>query len=297
MDNQQQTRQIFDHAYKALFHLDRPYRAIKLAKQMLFHEPDSLPAFWILTEAHYINKKTSYDDAYNAAKQWLNLDPENPYALWRFGTLLQEKENYSGANQYLKKAVALISDDDRLWHSYALNMMKLGNIESGKDFILKAIDLNPNNPDYYHILGFYFQEKKQYESAELNFMKAIKMNPENPVYFNDYGYMLSKTNRIKEAVPFFRKAFANELKNPIYRVNYVQSLKGIHPLRYFFLNKKRYGFFIILWIPLMFFIFGIGTSSKMKALLFFIGVFIFPFIFMKLIDWIAVLEFPKRKKG
>lgn len=118
----------------------------------------------------------------------LKSDPDNAAACRGLGYAYMEKNDFSEAAQYFKRAAQLNSKDPRVHYYNALLMARESGFSSRADLgglaneVQTSIDLDPNFADAYSLLAFAQTTSGQPDKALQSMRKAIALDPSNEEY-------------------------------------------------------------------------------------------------------------------
>ena len=144
--------------------------------------------------------------SYQSQKEWLdmlksailNKDKDNWYAYYLLGTASSASENYSLAEEYLKKSLSLC---ESAWANYALAVVykKTGVKEKETEFMLKAYSLRPDDislmKEVFRTLHENGEDEKIISFYE-NGSSELKDNKRCLLY---YAYALARTGKYLQA--------------------------------------------------------------------------------------------------
>lgn len=214
-----------------------PLKAIGLFRQVLDEQPDLLPVYGHLSQAHYINgdielakealdkalkvdpnfeqarsalinlylADDEYDRAMNELREMARLQPENLAPVASMGDLLLMQGKYDDAAQRYRRLMKM----DR---GIALGLYKLGQMETRRGEYGKALDyfgqLLAGAPQAFQaaeaIVGVYLLQK-QYDNA-LAFSEKMLENGPNPGAYDLMGRVEAARGNLQKAEAHFFKA-------------------------------------------------------------------------------------------
>jgi tetratricopeptide (TPR) repeat protein len=150
----------------------------------------------VIADIH-LHMQDYHDKALDEFADILKADPNNAAACRGLGYAYLQKQNFSQAGEYFKRASELDSKDPRVHYYYAMLMAHEHNFGPDSDTaamrkeLETSISLDPNFGDAYALLGFAESTAGNYGPALDAMRKAITINPRNEEYrFNMAGIFL-----------------------------------------------------------------------------------------------------------
>ncbi len=150
-----------------------------------------------------------YDEAKEAFRKAIELNPEHEDAYNNLGNLFNQQERYKKAEEAYRKAIELNPKYARAYYNLGILLSdeKLKRYEEAEAIYRKAIELNPKDPaDIYYNMGNLMNTLKRYEEAEEAYRKAIEFNPDDPDIYAGLGSLLYILKRNSEGEDVFKKA-------------------------------------------------------------------------------------------
>lgn len=131
-------------------------------------------AFQKAVEHHQLNHLAEAEQGY---RQILEKQPQHLEALQRLGALMQQKDDYQGAENCFNSALQLDAKSPQTWFS-------LGNLYQTQSRFLEAIDayqkvlaIQPNAVAVYNNLGYTWQQQGNWSEAISSYKKALEIQP------------------------------------------------------------------------------------------------------------------------
>lgn len=147
------------------------------------------------------------------------LDEGNPYVHSNMAYVLFKLEDFDGAIQEYKTAIA--QGDDPVWT--ATVAQTLGTIyyqlkhkpQAALEMFQLAYDLDPTNLDCIAQLADLYVEQGHYESAIGAYQYLLSFDPENAECLSTIGYLLWQLDKNNEAIESYQKSIELDSNNPI----------------------------------------------------------------------------------
>lgn len=168
-------------------------------------DPDCAPAFAGRARAHALLYE--YLEAREAALAALELDPDLSEAHAALGFVrLQADWDRKGAEESLRRAVALDPGDSAAHHWLAICLEVSGRVDEAIAQARQALELEPAAPLYQLNLGYRLFWARRYEEAVEQFLKTLAMEPDlaSAHYFR--GRALVEQREYAEAMAAYEAA-------------------------------------------------------------------------------------------
>ncbi|HOF14128.1 MAG TPA: tetratricopeptide repeat protein [Spirochaetota bacterium] len=114
-------------------------------------------------------------DLYHETQQWqkeveefrviLQFNPDDINANHRLGIVLYRQHDYTGAKDYLLKAVTLDPALSDIYAPLGICLYNTGEYGTAENFLIKAVETNATNYEAHYYLGMIFKMKKDYTAA------------------------------------------------------------------------------------------------------------------------------------
>lgn len=128
------------------------------------------------------------------------------FAHQKLAELLVERDPWRAA-LYVRRALALRSDDDRAWAVLAFCQTLLGNFRCAASAYKKAIACAPSNPWYAHNLGHLLDVALGEPKRALDWLRlAYQAKSDNSEVVASYAHALARAGRIDEARAILERA-------------------------------------------------------------------------------------------
>jgi len=192
-----------------------------------------------LKKGKLLHQRGSYDQAIDAFKRALNLNPENKDIMIRIGLSYRYKEKYDTAIEWYEKVLEIDPEDvlalNNIGYAYEcknqfekaiemyqkalkiepnyelslINLIKLfkerDEFEKAMQIIKNALEVDPVNADNWVDLGLIYNEMGQYEKSINAYKKAVNYEPSR-VAFNNLGWTYFNMNDFKNAIDVFKES-------------------------------------------------------------------------------------------
>lgn len=134
---------------------------------------------------------------FNAA---LQADSKNAVANYQLGTLMIQEENYEGALNYFKNAVAIAPGESEYWNTLAAMYYNTNNSDKALYCFLESLKRNPNNWQTLRNLGTLYNSKNNFEKAIAYYTKALALTPDRGLILNDRANVKFLSNDFTGAI-------------------------------------------------------------------------------------------------
>ncbi len=143
----------------------------------------ALEAHAILADVHYhsLDYRAQGIEEFKAI---LKSDPDNVLANRGLGYALLQKNEFTAAGEYIRRAAAKDNSDARLHYFQAMLLYRASGgagstegIDEMRADLQKAISIDPNFADAYSLLAYTDQVRKDYPSGVQNARTAVELNP------------------------------------------------------------------------------------------------------------------------
>ncbi|MBF0291031.1 MAG: tetratricopeptide repeat protein [Nitrospinae bacterium] len=156
------------------------------------------------------------DQAMQAFKKAIELDPKYPPVYLNAGVALTRKGNKTEAVKAYKKALSLDPTIAEGYNNYGLLMKDAGDLKQAEAAFRKAIHLKPDLTGAYENLGILLSESGRKDEAISIIAKAVEHDPSNPGHRYTYGVTLERMGRIEEALAQYQEAVRIAPNNGFY---------------------------------------------------------------------------------
>jgi tetratricopeptide (TPR) repeat protein len=169
--------------------------------------PTIRDALTIATQHHRAGRQQDAEQAY---RQILSVDPNNSDAIHLLGVIASQAGNHTLAFDYVRRAIAL---NDRV-ASYHNNLgvvcKELNMLDEAAACHCRAIALAPNSAEFQSNLGVVYKLQGKLDEAAACYRRAIALSPDNADFHSNLGVVHKVQGKLDEAVACYRRAI--ELK-------------------------------------------------------------------------------------
>ena len=150
-------------------------------------------------------------EAVTACREFLDLYPENPKALWLFGTLCYESGNCEKAQIMLGRAIEVAMAAGQTppldWRlSLGAVQQRCGEYRRALETFAGAVAVHPGSGEAQFCLATALQSLDRREEAITKYRDALKLDPDNAPAANNLGVLLRDRGQPAAAEQAFRRA-------------------------------------------------------------------------------------------
>lgn len=140
-----------------------------------------------------LRRQGKVEEAIAEYRKAIELNPQDGLAHGYLGLILasQAKQDYRGAEVFLRKAIALRPKDSQTHWVLGLAIANQGRLDEGIAFFRKAIELDPMKDQPYFFTYVFLMKKGKVEEAVAFICKAAATNPILIAYLNDFAWNLA----------------------------------------------------------------------------------------------------------
>lgn len=180
--------------------------AVSVFNQALQQDPRYALAFAGLGQAYWrgyllTHESEWLDDALNACRRSLEVDPISANGHACLGVVYNEKGEYERAAAELERAVRLNPNADDFLRGLANAYQKLGRTEDAEKTFRNAIALCPQYWANYSYLGYFYWSRGRYNEAAAMFQQVVKLAPDSFRGYSNLGGTYVALDRLDEAFP------------------------------------------------------------------------------------------------
>jgi tetratricopeptide (TPR) repeat protein len=149
-----------------------------------------------------------FDEAEEAYKKILKIEPNNFDALQLMGALLAQVKKYSEALKYLSKALKINPSDARIQFNQGIVLKELKRFDDALQSYDRAIQIEAGYADAYNNRGIVLKELKRFDDALQSYDRAIKIEPSYSQAYYNRGVILQELKHFDEALVNYDQAIA-----------------------------------------------------------------------------------------
>ena len=147
----------------------------------------------LLEQAMTLHRQGQLLEALELYQQILSLQPRHFDALHLLGLLAANSQNYSGAAEFLGRALAVKPKSPEVLNNYANVLKSLNRHDEALQSYARAIALRPGYAEAWYNQGNAQQDLKDYAAAEQSYQQAIALKPDyTDAYINCGNAQLSR---------------------------------------------------------------------------------------------------------
>jgi tetratricopeptide (TPR) repeat protein len=177
----------------------------------------NLEANYNLKRANKLYTDEQYRGAIKAYETALELNPKLTFIykylgtsysqVYRPGKLGDDRNTSDGekAVEYLKKALEIEPDNEKIIVALGDIFDKKGNMEEAENHYLKILEKAADEPKSYYTLANFYQNNGNSEKAEEMYLQRIELNPEDPDGYHYYISFLQDVRRWEELIGIHKK--------------------------------------------------------------------------------------------
>jgi tetratricopeptide (TPR) repeat protein len=125
------------------------------------------------------------DKAAEAANRMIELNPNDPDALFNLGFMLVQMKKFEEAIEILDRVIALTPEMEYAYLNKGFSFYSLKRYKDAIEAYKKTVELFPENPDAWMFLGMSYMQIKSWHMAVEPLTKSIEIRPENGnAYYN-----------------------------------------------------------------------------------------------------------------
>ncbi|MEH2383013.1 MAG: tetratricopeptide repeat protein [Nostoc sp.] len=206
----------------------------------------------LAVQHHRAKRFTQAEEVY---RQIIDINPQQPDALYALGMLAQHRGEYQNSEQFFQAALELQPESAAIHNSLGFTLQQQGKLEEAIAYYEKALNilpdcievqmnlgnalhlqgkLPPEEQAHYADLNQQFalsrQQVEDFKIAELYYRQAIALQPDLVEAHNNLGEVLQKQGRLNDALKSYQQAI--KIK-PDYSYAY-------HNLGYYFQEKGNF---------------------------------------------------------
>ncbi|MCX8173529.1 MAG: tetratricopeptide repeat protein [Thermoplasmata archaeon] len=153
-------------------------------------------------------------------ENYIRLNPQEYAPYYNLGLLLLGDGDLRGAEEAIRKSLALEKDNEKAWNALGNVYLQKGDNEMAKDYFEKAVSINQNYWRGWYNLALVYTKKKDFVQALAMVSNAERTVPDNLEVGLLKGTLLLSQKRIREGEKVFEKLYARNPQNERVIFNY-----------------------------------------------------------------------------
>jgi len=153
-------------------------------------------------------------------ENYIRLKPGHYIAYYNLAMLLLADGDLKGAENALRKSIALAKENERAWNALGNVYMQKGDFEMAKEYFEKAVGLNPNYWRGWYNLALVYSKKREFSRALEMLVKAEKGIGENLDVGLLKATLLLTLKKVKEGEKVLERLYAKYPENERVIFNY-----------------------------------------------------------------------------
>lgn len=188
---------------------DKPDQAMNAAREALKLDPTDVDAQ--LQLADVLSKTGKADEAIEMLRAAVKRDPANPAVSSILGGILTQSGKNEEALTLFKGMIEKFPNNDEVIKIARSNLsiiyVNMGDYGKGEAELESLLERNPDEAGVNNDLGYLYAEQgKNLEKAEAMIRKALQEDPDNGAYLDSLAWVLFKRGKVKEALEPMEKA-------------------------------------------------------------------------------------------
>jgi tetratricopeptide (TPR) repeat protein len=155
--------------------------------------------WWLHRRANTALIFKRYDQAIEAYREMLELQPSNEFAALVLANLLSEKGDIEGAGVVLNRLILARPESADGWFNLGFLHDKSDRLEEAERCFKRAVELKPNLDRAWYGLGLVLVRADRLEEAVEAFKQTVKIQPFSPYGYYQLGMTYHHLGNSKEA--------------------------------------------------------------------------------------------------
>lgn len=164
----------------------------------------------ILDQARLLLDQGRPKDAEIKIKQFLQLEPDNDYALSLLTRCLYDRREYAAGITVINNAISLSPEESFYFYLKGFGHYQQDDSAGAIDNLNKAISLNPYHAEYYGLLAFVLLGTQKFDEALQKANEGLAIEAENLTCLNARSMALNKLKKTDEAIATMQNALAQD---------------------------------------------------------------------------------------
>ena len=150
-------------------------------------------------------KNKNYAQAWEACQNILKIDPLQPDCLAMLGMMCNKAERYYDAVKYLQKCLIHHPHKHVILTELATSLVYLENYSVAEEYLTKSMAINTEYPKTYIQFGKLYKQTERRTEAKNILLKLLAKKPESASALNNLGTLLIEDENEDEALACFEK--------------------------------------------------------------------------------------------
>lgn len=192
----------------------KPQQVTKLKEEVAAVESlplsDSIPDLLTLANAYYYSGQ--YQDAKDIYDKILDLNPNDPVALYNRGITYDELERYDEALADYNRSLELRPDNPNTLYNRGNTYHKLGKYDKALADFNRSLEFKPDDPDALCYRGITYSKLERYDEAIADFNRSLELKPDYTRSIYNLACLFSLWRKPKDALAHLEKAITLDKK-------------------------------------------------------------------------------------
>ncbi|MEP7277759.1 MAG: tetratricopeptide repeat protein [Bacteroidota bacterium] len=167
----------------------------------------------ILDQAKLLLDQGRPKDAESKIKQFLQLEPDNDYALSLLARCLYVRKELDEGIAVIQHAIRLAPTESFYFYLHAFGHYQQGHVFLASDNLQTAIRLDPYQAEYYGLLAYVLLTEKKFKEALEKANEGLAIEAHNITCLNGRAMALNKLKMTGEAIATMKDALAQDPDN------------------------------------------------------------------------------------
>lgn len=196
--------EVYEHLSNCYTRVGRLEKAQQALTEWTKFEPNNARPLSFLANLAFIQE--DYQLTYDACKQALSLDPENPFLYYLMGRACNGLSNNPEATEQLSKAIELQENYTDAYLSRAHLFYEENDIPKAKKDVEKILSYDPENEDAIILQGDILLKEGKLEEAQTTYQHIIDSNPFNRDAYIRLGSLYQGQKEWDKAIQLYNDA-------------------------------------------------------------------------------------------
>lgn len=211
------------------FHDGNTDEAERLVAEAARLNPDV--AIFLTDHAAILRTQDRVEDAIEACKKALGLDPRNGDTWYLLGCFLLDTSELDEAIRAFREAIEVKLDFLPAYLNLGVALKQKENFAGAEAAYRRALEIAPDTVNAHYNLGVLLHEQDAFEAAEGAFREAIRLEPGHIEASYNLGISIDKQHRTREAVEVYETMLALAPSHADLRNNLGLALQDLGDLR------------------------------------------------------------------